>query len=120
MLAWSAAVGLVPFIVSEALTRSLPPLAWLCVVGSGACCGGYYLFLTLGYESGEFTVVYPVARALPVLLVGVADVLRGRWPSAFGWLGMVLVAAGCVLVPLTRCARSRGAITSTAPRCGWC
>ncbi len=93
-------VGFVPAILSEIHTRSLTPKAWSCVVGSGFCCGMYFLFLARAYESSDFTVVYPVARSLPVLLVGIGDALRGRYPAPIGWLGMLLVTCGCVLVPL--------------------
>jgi len=92
-------VGFVPAVVSELLTRSMPPAAWGLVAVSGVCCGLYSFFLVMGYEAGDFTVVYPVARALPVVLVGLGDVLRGRDPSVPGWAGMALVVAGCVLVP---------------------
>jgi len=100
LLLCCVAAGFVPFIISESLARSLPATAWWCAVGSGVFCGSYFLFLGLGYEAGDFTVVYPVARALPVLLVGVGDVFRGHWPSAPGWLGMVLVVLGCALAPM--------------------
>ena len=94
------AVGLVPAAVSEIITRSRTLEAWACVAGSGVCCGLYYYCLARGYGSSDFTVVYPAARSLPVLLVAFSDVLRGRYPSPIGWLGMLLVTAGCLLVPL--------------------
>ncbi|MCD6289798.1 MAG: EamA family transporter [Anaerolineae bacterium] len=99
LLLMVAAIGLIPAAVSEWYTRSLPPAAWLYALGSGAFCGFYYLFLAKGYAASDFTVVYPVARALPVLLVGLGDVLRGRYPTAMGWAGMLLVALGCLLAP---------------------
>jgi len=33
-------------------------------------------------------------------MVGLGDVLRARYPTAYGWGSMVLVALGCLLVPL--------------------
>ena len=92
-------VGLVPAAVSEILTHSLNLRAWLCVVGSGFCCGIYFFCLSRAYASSDFTTVYPVSRALPVFLVGIGDVLRGRYPSEFGWIGMLLVISGCFLAP---------------------
>ena len=80
--------------------RSLTPTAWACLLGSGCCCGAYYLFLARAYVSSDFTVVYPPARALPVILVGIGDAARGREPSGVGWLGMALVVVGCTLAPL--------------------
>ncbi|KKL77921.1 hypothetical protein LCGC14_2030050 [marine sediment metagenome] len=100
MLLVCVVVGLLPAGISELLTRSISPRAWACVLGSGALCGAYYFCLGRAYESSDFTVVYPVARALPVLLVGAGDVLLGRHPTSVGWLGMVLVVGGCLLTPL--------------------
>lgn len=94
-------LGFIPAVWSELRVRSIPPRAWLYVSLSGVSCGFYYLSLAASYSRGDFTVVYPVARALPVLMMGLVDVLRGRFPSPFGWVGMVLVAAGCMLSPLT-------------------
>lgn len=93
-------MGLVPAAVSEILTHSLNLKAWLCVVGSGFCCGVYFFCLARAYADSDFTTVYPVTRALPVFLVGIGDVLRGRDPTEFGWLGMLLVISGCFLAPL--------------------
>ena len=95
-----AAAGLIPAAVSELAARSLPPTAWACVAGAGLCCGVYYYGLVRAYGHSDFTVVYPVARALPVLMVALADVLRGRSPTQAGWLGMGLVVGGCLLTPL--------------------
>jgi drug/metabolite transporter (DMT)-like permease len=100
MLLVAVAAGLGPAAVSEVLTRSLTATAWLCVAGSGVFCGAYYYALARAYGSSDFTVVYPVARSLPVLLIASADVLRGRMPSPAGWAGMVLVVGGCFLAPL--------------------
>jgi len=100
MLILVALIGFVPATVSELLTRSLPPKAWACVAGSGVFCGFYFFFLALGYESADMTTVYPVARGLPVLMVGLGDMFRGRYPTSAGWLGMILVVCGCFLSPL--------------------
>lgn len=95
-----ALVGLVPAVISEGLVRSLPPAAWLCAVGSGIFGGLYFYGLSRAYDCADFTVAYPAIRALPVLLLAGGDMLRGRLPSAAGWMGLVLVAAGCLLAPL--------------------
>ncbi len=95
-----ALVGFIPALFSELIARSMPPLAWLCVLGSGTAAAAYLFFMGRAYETSDFSVVYPVVRALPVVLVAFADVARGRYLTPFGWLGVVLVASGCVLVPL--------------------
>ncbi|MBT3380471.1 MAG: hypothetical protein HN742_02235 [Lentisphaerae bacterium] len=100
MLTVTAVVGFIPFCVAEFSLRCLTPLAWACVLGSGLCCGGYYICLARAYASGDFTTVYPVARALPVVILAVCDALRGNAPSLPGWLGVALVVLGALLAPL--------------------
>jgi len=60
----------------------------------------YLFFLARAYASSDFTIVYPVARALPVIFVALADSLRGRHLTPAGWAGVLLVATGVVFVPL--------------------
>ena len=93
-------IGAIPAFISLVAYPSISMQAMFCLLGSGASCGFYFVFLARGYESGDFTTVYPAARALPVLLVGLGDTFRGRPPSLLGWLGMLFVAVGCLLIPL--------------------
>ncbi len=95
-----AVLGLGPALVAEFLGTRFPPLVWGCLVASGIFEALYSLGLSRGYQTGNFSYVYPVARALPILLLAVADVIRGHWPSGFAWMGMVLVSIGCVVIPL--------------------
>jgi drug/metabolite transporter (DMT)-like permease len=100
MLVTILVIGLVPAVVSEILTGSMTPVAWLCVTGSGISAAVYLYFLAVAYESSDFTIVYPVARALPVIFVALGDVIRGRYLTPAGWLGVFLVALGVLFVPL--------------------
>lgn len=100
MLPIVAVVALIPALVGQYLTGAMHGRIWLFVLGSGLCCGLYFVALGRAYEAADFTVVYPVARSLPVLLVALGDSLRGYVPSLGGWLGMVLVVAGCIMTPL--------------------
>ena len=100
MLLTIIVAGFLPAVISEYLTRSIPPLAWACVVGSGTSAGVYLFSLARAFASSDFTVVYPVARSIPVIFIAIIDVLRGRHLTAAGWAGIVLVAVGCALVPL--------------------
>ncbi len=93
-------VGFLPVVVSELMVRSLPGAVWLNLLLSGTFCGIYLYGLGKSYETADFTIVYPVARTLPVLLVGLADVWRGQVPTAWGWVGMLGVSCGCFLMPL--------------------
>jgi drug/metabolite transporter (DMT)-like permease len=93
-------VGLGPALLAEFWGTPFPASVWLYLLLAGVFQAGYYLGLTQGYRHGDFTVVYPIARALPILLVALADVARGDIPVLLAWLGMIAVSAGCVVVPL--------------------
>jgi len=101
MLTVTATIGFVPFCAAELSLRCLTPKVWLCLLGSGLCCGGYYICLARAYASGDFTTVYPVARALPVVILAGFDAVRGNAPSPPGWGGVALVVTGALLAPLT-------------------
>ena len=100
MLTIMAVAGFFPPVTSEIMTHSLPVKAWICVSGSGFFCGLYFYSLARAYTSSDFTIVYPVARSLPILFIAFGDILRGRVLSSNGWLGILLVVGGCVLSPL--------------------
>jgi len=94
-----AVLGLGPALLAEAGGAGILATGWRYIPIAGTFQAVYYLGLTRGYRSGDFTVVYPVARAAPVLLVALADMVRGHPPTLIGWLGLVLVTGGCVLTP---------------------
>ena len=100
-------LGAIPVFISILTYPSISTRAALCLLGSGASCGLYFVCLARGYESGDFTTVYPAARGLPVLLLGIGDTFRSRSPSLLGWLGMLFVAVGCLQVPLNSLADFR-------------
>jgi len=96
----ASVVGLGPVLMAELGPQPLLVHVWEYLILAGIFQAIYYLGLTQGYRNGDFTVVYPIARALPVLLVAVGDVARGRAPSPMAWLGMILVSVGCLMIPL--------------------
>jgi drug/metabolite transporter (DMT)-like permease len=94
------ALGILPAIAVEFLGEPLPDRVWMYMMLGALFQGTYFFTLSRGYRSGDFTVVYPLGRALPVLMVALADVVIGRPPNAVGWLGLALVAGATVLAPL--------------------
>ncbi|MEP7085144.1 MAG: EamA family transporter, partial [Betaproteobacteria bacterium] len=57
--------------------------------------------LLRGYRHGAFGAVYPLSRASSVLLVlPLAAVVAGEWPSRRGLLGVFLVSAAVMVLAL--------------------
>jgi drug/metabolite transporter (DMT)-like permease len=93
-------VGLGPALAAEVWGWPFPAAVWgyLAITAVFQAC--YYVGLSTGYQSGYFSTVYPIVRALPILMVAVADVVRGDMPTPLAWLGMGLVSIGCLVIPL--------------------
>lgn len=74
---------------------SLPTGAGPWILGSGVLKTGYALFLQRGYRTGDFSLIYPLARGTgPLISTLAAIALLGERPS---WLaitgGLVIIAA---------------------------
>jgi drug/metabolite transporter (DMT)-like permease len=94
----------------------VPAAAWPFVVATIVLHALYFYALGRSYRSGEFSLVYPVARGLGVALVPVfaAPFLDER-PSAVGALGIALVVVG--IISLQWVGRPHAA-AGTRPRLG--
>ena len=75
----------------------VPAAAWPFVVATVVLHALYFYALGRSYRSGEFSLVYPIARGLGVALVPVlAAVLLDERPSSLGALGIAFVVVGIV------------------------
>src|ERR1700682_5047583 len=74
MIALLSGVVVLPF-----LPFVTPPASasWPSIFGSVACHFAYYCGLSRMYETGDFSLVYPLARGLSPLLVAIAAALIG-------------------------------------------
>ena len=81
-----------------------PPLVWEMLVLAGICETLYYCALARAYRAGDISLAYPLARAIPVLLVPLLAWAIGQGaPLHVGTLlGFALIVAGCLLLPLHR------------------
>ena len=98
ILAAISVPGLLIAAATELLAGGILRHVWPFLLGAGCAQAVYFLGLTLGYRAGDLGVVYPVTRALPVLVLGGFDLARSLSPSPTGWLGLALVAAGCIVI----------------------
>ena len=82
----------------------IPMRIWCMLLVTGFCMAVYYAALAGAYRSGNMSVAYPLARALPIIFVTLITFLLGEGSSISTmclW-GMMLVVIGCFLLPKTR------------------
>ena len=80
---------------------------WQLVLFSGICQIIYLIGLGAAYKQADIGVIYPMARALPVLMVGLGTVLIGYDLSVNQWVGFALITLGCLFVPLKQSSELR-------------
>ncbi|HET7865989.1 MAG TPA: EamA family transporter [Burkholderiaceae bacterium] len=74
-------------------------LQWALIVASGAIHAVYFVTLLRGYRLADLSVVYPLARGTgPLLTAMVATVLLGESLGLLGWLGVLGVVLGILLI----------------------
>lgn len=84
------------------LTGLPPPSAWPMLLASGITHAAYNVTLARAYEHGDLSVVYPVARGLAPLLVGVgAPLILGESLSSAAMTAIVLVGGGVAWLGLS-------------------
>lgn len=63
----------------------------------------YYYSLNRSYSKGDLSLVYPVVRAVPVILVAFIRVFAfGAELNALVIAGIILIMAGCLVIPFSR------------------
>jgi drug/metabolite transporter (DMT)-like permease len=71
------------------------------MVGSGALHVGYFLALAKGYQYGDLTLVYPLARGSgPILATIGALLFLGEQPTPTAWLGIGLIVLGIMVLTI--------------------
>jgi len=71
---------------------------WLFLVLSGLATGASWLCYFRALKLGPATLVAPIDKLSVVLVALFAFVFLGERPSATGWLGIALIAAGAVIL----------------------
>ena len=74
---------------------------WPLLAVSGCATVIYYRCLAAAYNSGDLSLAYPLSRSSPLFIVAVMFLLgRGSEISRGCLAGIVLVVAGCILLPM--------------------
>jgi len=75
---------------------------WTFLVLSGLATGASWLCYFRALKLGPATLVAPIDKLSVVLVALFAFVFLGERPSATGWLGIALIAAGAVLLAVKK------------------
>lgn len=78
------------------------PVAYAWCVGSGFIHFIYWLFLTNSYQKGDLSLVYPITRSSPALVLVIAVLFLGEQVSIQGVCGILLVAIGVYIISMKR------------------
>jgi uncharacterized membrane protein len=76
----------------------VPRVAWGWLAASGVAHALYFYWMSRAFETGELSLVYPIARSTPAFLPLVAVPLFGESISPAGAVGIATVVAGIWLV----------------------
>lgn len=89
-------------LLNRAALAEIEPTIWALILFSGFCQLIYFSGLANAYGRGDLSLVYPLARATPILLIAMLSILlrQGGSVGPVAVLGMVLVTTGCILLPL--------------------
>ena len=99
----AATVALLPLLVRDWWVLALIPRpVWALIVFSCVFEALYYTALAGAYRNGDMSLAYPLARALPTLLITVCTIILGigKPLTVVGLVGIVAVALGCLILPL--------------------
>ena len=108
------------FALPAVLTWDLDAGAWPYVLASATFELGYIITLAAGLRRGDLSIVYPLARgSAPVLVLAVSAGVLGAATSSVQVAGVVLVAAGVLLVRGISRTGDRAAV-ALAFACGAC
>ncbi|MGI5125639.1 EamA family transporter [Pseudonocardia sp. CA-107938] len=99
-----------------------PAAAWPYVLGSAALHVVYNLLLWAGYQLGEFSQVYPVARGTAPWVVAVIELALGRTLPAAQLVGVAVISIGLLSLAVDggRVARSTLPALGAAVATGIC
>jgi drug/metabolite transporter (DMT)-like permease len=98
LVAIASGLVAVPFVLVAGLPEAA---AWPYVVASVVIHVGYYVALAEAYRHGDLGQVYPIARgSAPLVTAILATALLGETLRPSGWAGVVVLAAGILLLAM--------------------
>lgn len=81
----------------------IPNKIWIFLILTGGFQAVYYIGLAKAYRHGDISIVYPIARTLPVLIVSVVVYISSGGKEALSHesaFGALLIIIGCIMLPM--------------------
>jgi drug/metabolite transporter (DMT)-like permease len=78
--------------------REIPGVVWRFLLVSATFHTLYFFCLTKGYQSGDLSLVYPIARSTPAFVPLIAVPFLGDRISLYGAVGIAVVVSGVWMV----------------------
>lgn len=101
---WGVLLTVPVLVYQHRLLSQLDSGVWWLVVVTGFFQATYLSCLAAAYRHGELSVVYPLARSSPLLILLVGTLFLGTADAITGAAvtGIVLIVAGCVILPMQK------------------
>jgi len=100
---WAGCLVMLPvallIVLQHGLAESVPTAGVNSIIATGVIHAAYFSLLALAYESGELSLVYPVARGSGVGFTAIFGVLLlGERISVLGLSGIILIVLGTLVL----------------------
>lgn len=99
---WGAMIGLPVLVIYKAALTGLTTAIWWMVLLTGFFQALYLSSLAAAYRHGEMSIVYPLARSSPLIMLLIGAVFLGTVDriTLAAITGILLIVAGCMILPM--------------------
>lgn len=101
---WGSVLTLPVLLVYQSALAWLTPAIWWMVLLTGYFQALYLSSLAAAYRHGEMSIVYPLARSSPLIILLIGAVFLGTVDriTLAAVIGIFLIVAGCMVLPMRR------------------
>lgn len=99
---WGAVITLPVLVIYQSAIAELTPAIWWMVLLTGFFQAAYLSSLAAAYRHGEMSIVYPLARSSPLIILLVGAVFLGTVDriTFAAVAGILLIVVGCMVLPM--------------------
>ncbi len=89
--------GVIGIVVYQGVPETVPVESIICIIATGLIHSVYFRLLAAGYEHGEISLVYPIARGSGIALTAIlASLFFEEGFALLGSVGIGLISAGTI------------------------